>query len=64
MIDSGTLDTIIALIVVLLVLSQRVQSIQSLLKTLLKLKSSVVMDSLLHLFQFVDTNKLIRQQRP
>jgi len=58
----GILDTIIALVVVLLVLSLLVQSIQSLLKKLLKLKSTVVMDSLLDLFQFIETDKLIGQK--
>jgi hypothetical protein len=62
MIDIGTLDTIIAMVVVLLVLSLLVQSIQSLLKKLLKLKSTVVMSSLLDLFQYVDTQKLIGQK--
>jgi hypothetical protein len=62
MIDIGTLDTIIAMVVVLLVLSLLVQSIQSLLKKLLKSKSTVVMSSLLDLFHYVDTQKLIGQQ--
>jgi len=59
MIDIGALDTVIAIVVVLLVLSLLVQSIQSLLKKLLKLKSAVVMGSLLDLFQYVGTQELI-----
>ena len=61
MIDIGTLDTIIALVVVLLVLSLIVQSIQSLIKKLFKLKSSVVEDSLTDLFRFIDSKKLVNK---
>jgi len=59
MIDIGTLNTVIAMVVVLLVLSLVVQSIQSLLKKLLKMKSAVVTSSLLDLFEYVNTPQLI-----
>ena len=62
MIDIGTLDTIIAMVIVLLVLSLLVQSIQSLLKKILKLKSSVVMNSMVDLFEYVESEKLIGKQ--
>lgn len=55
----ATLDTIIAMVIVLLVLSLIVQSIQSLIKKLLKLKSSVVFDSMQDLFKYIDTEKLV-----
>lgn len=59
MFDIGALDTIIAIVIVLLVLSLIVQSIQSLIKKLLKMKSRVVFDSLADLFKFIDTKKLV-----
>jgi hypothetical protein len=62
MIDIGTLDTIIAMVIVLLVLSLLVQSIQSLIKKLLKLKSAVVMNSMLDLFQYVKSKELIGKE--
>lgn len=49
----GTLDTIISIVIVL-VLSLIVQSIQSLIKKLLKLKSNVVLDSMQDLFKYID----------
>jgi len=55
----GTLDTIIAMVIVLLVLSLIVQSIQSLIKKILKLKSCIVFDSMEDLFKYIDTEKLI-----
>lgn len=55
----GTLDTIISIVVVLLVLSLIVQSIQSVIKKLLKLKSNVVFDSMQDLFKYIDTEKLV-----
>ena len=51
--DLGILNTIIALVVVLLVLSLLVQSIQTLLKKLLKLKSRQIEDSLKDLYEQV-----------
>ena len=59
MFDLGALDIIISIVVVLLVLSLIVQSIQSLLKKLLKLKSTVVFGSMEDLFKFIDTNALV-----
>jgi hypothetical protein len=59
MIDIGTLDTVIAMVIVLLVLSLIVQSIQSLIKKLLKVKSNVVFDSMGDLFKYIDTEKLV-----
>ena len=51
--DLGILNTIIALVVVLLVLSLLVQAIQTLLKKLLKLKSRQIEDSLKDLYEQV-----------
>ena len=48
--DLGILNTIIAMVIVLLVLSLLVQSVQMLLKKLLKLKSKQIEDSLKDLF--------------
>lgn len=59
MFDIGALNTIIAIVIVLLVLSLIVQSIQSLIKKLLKMKSRVVFDSMSDLFKFIDTEKLV-----
>jgi hypothetical protein len=59
MFDIGTLDTIIAMVIVLLVLSLVVQSIQSLIKKVLKLKSGIVFDSMEDLFKYIDTEKLV-----
>ena len=59
MLDIGALDTIIAIVIVLLVLSLIVQSIQSLIKKLLKMKSRVVFDSMEDLFNYIDTEKLV-----
>ena len=59
MFDLGVLDVIISIVVVLLVLSLIVQSIQSLLKKLLKLKSSIVFDSMEDLFKYIDTENLV-----
>src|ERR1700752_1152217 len=50
-----TLDTVIALIVVLLVLSLIVQSIQAVIKKWCKLKSRSLLDSLGDLFEYVDS---------
>jgi hypothetical protein len=59
MVDLSVLDVIISIVVVLLVLSLIVQSIQSLLKKLLKLKSSIVFDSMEDLFKYIDTQTLV-----
>ena len=59
MFDLSVLDVIISIVVVLLVLSLIVQSIQSLLKKLLKLKSSIVFDSMEDLFKYIDTQALV-----
>jgi len=59
MFDLGVLDIIISIVVVLLVLSLIVQSIQSLLKKLLKLKSSIVFGSMQDLFKYIDTEKVV-----
>ena len=59
MFDLGVLDVIISIVVVLLVLSLIVQSIQSLLKKILKLKSSIVFDSMKDLFKYIDTQTLV-----
>ena len=62
MMNLGALNTIIAVVIVLLVLSLVVQSIQSLVKKLLKLKSTVFVNSMLDLFQYVESEKLLGQQ--
>lgn len=51
--DLGILNTVIALVVVLLVLSLLVQAIQTLLKKILKLKSRQIEDSLKDLYEQV-----------
>ncbi|HEV8429534.1 MAG TPA: hypothetical protein VGQ41_16660 [Pyrinomonadaceae bacterium] len=51
--DLGILNTVIALVIVLLVLSLLVQAIQTLLKKLLKLKSRQIEDSLKDLYEQV-----------
>jgi hypothetical protein len=61
MIDVNTLDTVIAMVIVLLVLSLVVQSIQSLIKKLFKLKSRTILNSLDDLFKYVDTQKIIEK---
>ena len=53
-----TLDTVIALITVILLLSLIVQSIQSLVKKWLKLKSNTIQTSLEDLFKYVESEKL------
>jgi hypothetical protein len=62
MMNLGALNTIIAVVIVLLVLSLIVQSIQSLVKKLFKLKSTVFVNSMLDLFQYVESEKLLGQQ--
>jgi len=57
--DLKTLDTIIAMVIVLLVLSLIVQSVQSLIKKYLKLKSRSLVDSLSDLFAYVDSQTLV-----
>lgn len=53
MLNSNTLDTIIAMVIVLLILSLVVQSAQQGLKKLLKIKSRQIEDSLVDLFEHV-----------
>jgi len=53
-----TLDTVIALIIVLLVLSLIVQSLQSLVKKWFKIKSRSILDSLNDLFTYVQLREL------
>lgn len=53
MININALDNIIAVVVVILLLSLIVQSIQSVLKKALKIKSRQIEDSLLDLFENV-----------
>lgn len=62
MMNLGTLNTIIAVVIVLLVLSLIVQSIQSLVKKLFKLKSTVFVGSMMDLFQYVESEKLLGQK--
>lgn len=62
MINIGALNTIIAVVIVLLVLSLIVQSIQSLIKKIFKMKSSVFVNSIIDLFQYVDSEKLLGKQ--
>lgn len=51
--DLSTLDTVIAMVIVLLVLSLIVQAIQSLIKKIFKLKSRIVISSLTDLFKYI-----------
>lgn len=62
MTDLKTLDTIIAMVVVLLVLSLIVQSIQSIVKKYAKLKSRSILDSLDDLFAYVDSKALVAKE--
>ena len=63
--DLGILNTIIALVVVLLVLSLLVQAIQTLVKKLLKLKSRQIEDSLKDLYeQVVDVPQTATTRTP
>jgi hypothetical protein len=57
--DLKTLDTVIAMIMVLLVLSLIVQSIQSLIKKWFRLKSKSILVSLNDLFDYVGSNEII-----
>jgi hypothetical protein len=59
MTDLKAVDTIIAMVIVLLVLSLIVQSIQSLVKKFLKIKSRSIIGSLDDLFEYVDTQALV-----
>jgi hypothetical protein len=54
MLNLGTLDTVIAMVVVLLLLSLMVQSIQSFIKKIFKLKSTIILTSLEDLFEYID----------
>lgn len=53
MFDSAALDNVIAVVIVLLALSLVVQSVQSALKKLFKIKSLQIEQSLVHLFYYV-----------
>jgi hypothetical protein len=53
MLNSNTLDTVIAMVIVLLILSLVVQSVQQGLKKLLKIKSRQIEDSLVDLFEHI-----------
>lgn len=55
MIDIGALDTIIAMVVTILLLSMIVQSVQTFIKKLFKIKSKQLEKSLEDLFQHVNT---------
>lgn len=59
MINISALNTIIAMVILLLVLSLMVQSIQSLVKKMFKLKSSVFVNSIIDLFEYVDSQNLL-----
>lgn len=56
MIDLGVLDTLIAMVVVILLLSMIVQSIQGFAKKLMKFKSAQIEKSLAHLFDQVNAS--------
>ena len=58
MINIGALNTIIAVVIVLLLLSLIVQSIQSLIKKIFKMKSNVFLNSIVDLFEYVDSKTL------
>lgn len=60
--DLGILNTIIAMVIVLLVMSLLVQSVQMLLKKILKLKSKQIEDSLKDLFDQAIAEATPRQQ--
>jgi hypothetical protein len=62
MLNISTLNTVIAVVIVLLVLSLIVQSIQSLVKKVFKLKSSVFFYSMIDLFEYIDSEKLLGQK--
>lgn len=56
--DLKTLDTVIAMIIVILVLSLIVQSIQSIIKKWLRLKSKTIIRSLDDLFKYVGSKEI------
>lgn len=58
MFDLKTLDTVIAMIIVILILSLIVQSIQSIIKKWFKLKSRSILDSLDDLFTFIGSKDI------
>ena len=64
MIDISALDNVIAVVVVLLLLSLIVQSIQSVLKKALKIKSRQIEDSLIDLFENVLNYNPTAEQPP
>ena len=56
-----TLDTVIAMVIVLLILSLVVQSIQSIVKKWLRLKSRSLLNSLEDLFKYIDAEALTKK---
>jgi hypothetical protein len=62
MLNISALNTVIAVVIVLLVLSLIVQSIQSLVKKIFKMKSSVFVNSIIDLFQYVDSKELLGKE--
>jgi len=59
-----TLDTVIAMVIVLLILSLVVQSIQSIIKKWLRLKSRSLLNSLEDLFEYIDVDALAKKRAP
>jgi len=59
-----TLDTVIAMVIVLLILSLVVQSIQSVIKKWLRLKSRSLLNSLEDLFKYIDVEDLAKMKAP
>src|SRR5215212_9894631 len=57
-----TLDTVIAMVIVLLVLSLVVQSLQTVIKKWFKLKSRSILDSLHDLFEYVQLREMEAQE--
>jgi len=57
-----TLDTVIAMVIVLLILSLVVQSIQSVIKKWLRLKSRSLLNSLEDLFKYIDVEDLAKMK--
>ena len=56
-----TLDTVIAMVIVLLILSLVVQSIQSIVKKWLRLKSRSLLNSLEDLFRYIDAEAITKK---
>jgi hypothetical protein len=64
MLDLGILDTLIAMVIVILVLSLVVQSMQTLTKKILKLKSRSILNSLEDLFETITHSPASAQGSP